>query len=144
MRRTASAACAGSFASSQPFGLPVSTEQKRHARVQTEPINMIVAVPFDQHSPMFGQWDSSQTVLRRFARTVFLTASYAFPLPIRARSHGGLRSLGRVALGSCLMPFLIALKPSGVRNFSPLFGASSCRESSLFGVSAMLRILVQS
>ena len=36
----------------------VYAAQKRQARVQTEPISMMVAVPLDQHSPMFGQCDS--------------------------------------------------------------------------------------
>ena len=41
--------------SSQPLGLPVSTEQNLHALVQTDPININVAVPADQHSEIFGQ-----------------------------------------------------------------------------------------
>ena len=65
MSWTALPVLSGSSASSQPFGLPVSTAQKRQARVQTEPSTMIVAVPAFQHSPMFGHIDSSQTVLRR-------------------------------------------------------------------------------
>ncbi len=67
------AAFSGSSVSSQPRGLPVSTEQKRQARVQTAPINMIVAVPAFQHSPMLGHLASSQTVARRCSRTTFFT-----------------------------------------------------------------------
>ena len=37
--------------------------QYPQARVQTSPRIMNVAVPWCQHSPMFGQWASSQTVL---------------------------------------------------------------------------------
>ena len=59
-----------SSGSSQPRGLPVSTAQNWHARVQTAPISISVAVPLFQHSPMFGQIDSSQTVASRCARTV--------------------------------------------------------------------------
>ena len=66
--------------SSQPAGLPVSTAQKRQARVQTLPISISVAVPLFQHSPMFGQMDSSQTVLRRCSRTLRRTAAKAGPV----------------------------------------------------------------
>jgi hypothetical protein len=58
IKATLLAALAGSSGSSQPFGLPVSTEQNWQARVQTEPISMMVAVPLDQHSPILGQCDS--------------------------------------------------------------------------------------
>ena len=67
---TVRAAFCGSSASSQPRGLPVSTAQKRQARVQTAPINMMVAVPAFQHSPMFGHLASSQTVASRCSRTM--------------------------------------------------------------------------
>ena len=62
-RATASATRRGSSSSNQ-VGRPVLTSQKPQARVQVSPRIMIVAVRWSQHSPMFGQWASSQTVLR--------------------------------------------------------------------------------
>jgi len=47
---------------SNSVGRPEVTAQKRQARVQTAPRIMKVAVPRSQHSPMFGQFASSQTV----------------------------------------------------------------------------------
>ena len=44
-------------------GRPVFTAQKPQARVQVSPRIMTVAVRCSQHSPMFGQRASSQTVL---------------------------------------------------------------------------------
>ena len=70
---TERAAFAGSSGSSQPCGLPVSTEQKRQARVHTAPMSMMVAVPAFQHSPMFGHLASSHTVARRCSLTMSLT-----------------------------------------------------------------------
>ena len=90
IRLTARAAFRGSSGSSQPRGLPVSTAQKRQARVHTEPMTMIVAVPAFQHSPMLGHIDSSHTVLRRCVLTVCLTAENPAPEGIFARSHFGL------------------------------------------------------
>ena len=52
---TAFAVFSGSSVSSHPFGFPVSTEQNLHALVHTDPININVAVPADQHSLIFGQ-----------------------------------------------------------------------------------------
>jgi hypothetical protein len=49
-------------------GRPVLTAQKPHDRVQTSPRIMNVAVPAFQHSPMFGQRASSQTVCSDCAR----------------------------------------------------------------------------
>ena len=60
---TASATRSGSFKSSLS-GRPVATLQKAQARVQTEPSIIIVACFFAQHSPIFGQAASSQTVTR--------------------------------------------------------------------------------
>ena len=60
---TASATRRGSSSSNQ-VGRPVLTAQKPQARVHVSPRIMIVAVRWSQHSPMFGQWASSQTVLR--------------------------------------------------------------------------------
>ena len=61
MRSTASATRAGS-AVSNSVGRPWATAQYAQARVQTSPRIMNVAVPWCQHSPMFGQRASSQTV----------------------------------------------------------------------------------
>src|SRR6056297_4076960 len=122
IKRTDSAALAGSSASSQPRGLPVSTEQNRQARVHTSPISMMVAVPALQHSPMFGHFDSEHTVANLCFFTFALTCSYLPPEGSRTRSQSGLRrwppsSASRLAL----MPSRIAVNPCGFRTFSPLF-----------------------
>ena len=59
---SARATYSGSRPSTAPRGLPVVTAQKRHPRVHVSPRSMTVAVPSLQHSPMFGQRASSQTV----------------------------------------------------------------------------------
>ena len=64
MYLTVLAIFSGSFGSIQPFGLPVSTAQKRQALVQIFPRTIKVAVRLFQHSPILGHFDSSQTVLR--------------------------------------------------------------------------------
>ena len=73
MSSTVRAAFSGSSASSQPRGLPVSTEQKRQARVHTAPISISVAVPAFQHSPMLGHLASSHTVASRCSLTIVRT-----------------------------------------------------------------------
>ena len=50
------------FAASTAPGRPCDTVQYEHARVQTSPRIMKVAVPWFQHSPMFGHCASSHTV----------------------------------------------------------------------------------
>ncbi len=65
---TASATRRGSSSSNQ-VGRPVLTAQKPQARVQVSPRIMIVAVRWSQHSPMLGQWASSQTVLSERPRS---------------------------------------------------------------------------
>src|SRR6056297_4092461 len=124
IRRTDSAALDGSSGSSQPRGLPVSTEQNRQARVQTSPISMMVAVPALQHSPILGHFDSAQTVASLCLRTLDLTCSYLPPSPTvgsRTRSHSGLRPIGSaVASRRVLMPSRMAVNPCGLRTFSPL------------------------
>ena len=47
---------------SSASGRPVRTLQKAQARVQVSPMIIMVACFCDQHSPMFGQAASSQTV----------------------------------------------------------------------------------
>ena len=65
---TVSASFFGSLASSTPGFFADLTEQNLQPRVHVSPISMKVAVPPFQHSPMLGQFASSQTVLRlRFA-----------------------------------------------------------------------------
>ena len=124
MSCTVRAALAGSSASSQPRGLPVSTAQNRQARVQTSPISISVAVPAFQHSPMFGHLASSQTVASRCSRTAWRTASKRWPAGMGARSHDGLRPAGSGAvLAVALMPSLIAVMPCGVTYFRPLRAA---------------------
>lgn len=109
----------GSSGSSQPLGLPVSTAQKRQARVHTEPISMMVAVPLLQHSPMLGQWDSAHTVLSRCSATFFFTASKRSPPGIWARSHLGLRPSSGLssACWRAFMPSLMAVAPVFVAVF---------------------------
>jgi hypothetical protein len=57
----ASATRRGSAVSTAP-GRPCDTAQYAQARVQTSPRIMKVAVPWFQHSPMFGHCASSHTV----------------------------------------------------------------------------------
>ena len=52
--------------------MPCATPQYLHARVQTSPRIMNVAVPASQHSPMFGQPASSHTVCKAPERISFL------------------------------------------------------------------------
>ena len=63
MAATASATRRGSSSSNQ-VGRPVLMAQNPQARVQVSPRIITVAVRWSQHSPMFGQRASSQTVLR--------------------------------------------------------------------------------
>src|SRR5260221_13127706 len=88
------ATLAGSSASSQPRGLPVSTAQKRQAPVQTAPRTMIVAVPAFQHSPMLGHLAPSQTVARRGSRTLRRPAPYPAPAASGPFPHVGLARAG--------------------------------------------------
>ena len=60
--------------SSSQLGRPVFTAQKPQARVQVSPRIMTVAVRCSQHSPMFGQRASSQTVLSARPRMRLLSS----------------------------------------------------------------------
>src|SRR6185503_15952961 len=121
MSSTVRAEFAGSSESSQPRGFPVSTAQNWHARVQTLPINMIVAVPLFQHSPMLGQIDSSQTVARRCSRTVARRRSKRSPLGNRAFSHFGFGSRGACWRSArAFTPFLMAANPCSVWYLVPV------------------------
>ena len=61
------ATCSGSSGSTAR-GMPVLTLQKAQARVQVSPRIITVACFLVQHSPMFGQAASSQTVARLSSR----------------------------------------------------------------------------
>ena len=65
----------GSSGSGGARGRAVTMLQKRQPRVQREPAIMKVAVPRDQHLPMFGQAASSHTVTRSFERISALVAT---------------------------------------------------------------------
>src|SRR5262245_9715348 len=131
---TLRAVFSGSSASSQPRGLPVSTEQKRQARVHTAPINMMVAVPAFQHSPMFGHLASSQTVASRCSRTMPFTALKPAPAASGAVIQRGLptRADGGVSAARGFWPSLMAVKPCGVTYFSPLRGARDSVTTGMF------------
>src|SRR5690348_13772738 len=106
--------------SSQPFGLPVLTEQNLHARVHTEPISINVAVPRPQHSAMFGHFDSAHTVFNLWPCTISRTASYCAPDGNFTRSHGGLRlASGTLLAAFGRMPPLTARVPCGLTNLLP-------------------------
>ena len=64
---TASPTRRGSSAS-RCFGMPVVMLQKEQARVQISPMIIMVAWRLDQHSPIFGQAASSQTVTSLLSR----------------------------------------------------------------------------
>ena len=65
------------LAGSSAPGLPVRTLQKAQALVQVSPRIITVACRLPQHSPIFGQAASSQTVLRRCVRKVARVSSKA-------------------------------------------------------------------
>ena len=71
---TASATRPGSNGSSASGGLPVAMLQKVQARVQTSPMIIMVAWPWLQHSPTFGQPASSQTVTSLCSRMIAAVA----------------------------------------------------------------------
>ncbi len=71
---TASASRAGSSRSSA-FGVPCATAQYAQLRVHTSPRIMNVAALCSQHSPMLGQWASSQTVCSLRSRIRPLSAT---------------------------------------------------------------------
>src|SRR5574340_3493 len=132
IRATASATFAGSCGSSQPCGLPVSTEQNLHARVHTDPISISVAVPRPQHSAMLGHLDSAHTVDSRCERTISMICWYLAPDGTRTRSHCGLPVISGIALSALgLMPSLTARVPCGVVNLVPDAGLGSVRGDSL-------------
>ena len=82
----------GSAMSTVP-GQPVLTLQYEHALVHVSPKIMNVAVPLSQHSPIFGQAASSQTVFR-LAFLIFLRISRKFfpPGALTLNQSGNFRS----------------------------------------------------
>src|SRR4051812_24073402 len=91
MRATWRATRAGSSGSFQ-VGLPVLTWQKPQRRVHVSPRIMNVAVPRSQHSPMFGQAASWQTVCRLSSAIFALSSRYIGPPGMGTLNHLGLRS----------------------------------------------------
>ena len=73
-------------------GWPVLTLQKPQRRVQVSPRIMNVAVPDCQHSPMFGQAASSQTVCSDAPSILALSSRYLGDPGALTLNHGGLRS----------------------------------------------------
>ena len=59
---------AGGLVGLQGVGLTGAHVAEAQARVQVSPMIIIVAWRCDQHSPMFGQAASSQTVTKRLSR----------------------------------------------------------------------------
>lgn len=84
--------------------MPVITWQKPQRRVHVSPRIMKVAVPRSQHSPMFGQAASWQTVLRPSAAIWFFSSRYFSPPGALTLNHSGLRSRkGRVSVPRTLL-----------------------------------------
>jgi len=76
---------------SKGLGRPVSIAQNEHRRVHRSPIIIKVAVPFDQHSPKFGQCALSQTVTKFSDLTAAVVCAKSSPLAIGRLSHSGSR-----------------------------------------------------
>jgi len=81
---------------------------------------MMVAVPLFQHSPIFGQNDSSQTVLSLLLRTLRRNSANSLPVGSSALSHSGLRPGRSSAPARDFTPSFTALKPCSVRYLVPL------------------------
>ena len=73
--------------------------QNPQARVHRFPLIMKVAVPSFQHSNMFGQPASSQTVTNRLSRIRDLRRRYSGPVSKLIRIHSGFRPTGRRPIG---------------------------------------------
>ena len=80
-------------------GLPVAMLQNEQARVQTSPMIIMVAWPWLQHSPTFGQPASSQTVTSLCSRIILCVSAY--PLPPGAFTRIQLGFLGCALSGRC-------------------------------------------
>ncbi len=84
--------------------MPVLTLQNEQARVQVSPMIMKVACFFSQHSPMFGQPASSQTVTSPFSLTILCVSDHFGEPGALTRIHSGLRWMGwsgRWAFSGC-------------------------------------------
>src|SRR3712207_2698082 len=77
-------------------GRPVCVLQNLQLRVQISPPIMNVAVPFPQHSPMFGQRPLLHIVCRQCESTIFFVSVYRSLLPMLIFSHSGLRTLSAI------------------------------------------------
>jgi hypothetical protein len=86
-------------AGSSGNGKPVLTLQKAQARVQVSPMIIMVAWRWVQHSPIFGQAASSQTVCNACSRTMDLVSAYSRLTGAFTRIHSGLRST--IVSGRC-------------------------------------------
>src|SRR3954447_4624398 len=106
---TLSATRRGSSRSSG-WGLPVSIWQKSQRRVDWSPPIRNVASRSSQHSKMFGQPASWQTVCSCSDFTSFCSAWYSGPIFARVLIHSGLRSIGVSALRTSS---LSSFRPSG-------------------------------
>ena len=84
----------GELPGSTAPGMPVFTLQKAQARVHVSPRIMKVACFFDQHSPMFGQPASSQTVTSLFSRTMSRVFAHSGEPGARTRIQSGFRRTG--------------------------------------------------
>ena len=91
MRATASATRSGSSGSSAK-GRLVSTRQNPQALVHRSPLIMNVAVPSAQHSKMFGQPASSQTVTSESSLIVERSLTISGPIRACALAQSGLRA----------------------------------------------------
>ena len=74
---------------SKDFGIPVLTLQKAQALVQVSPIIINVACFLLQHSLIFGQEASSQTVIRLFFFKIFLVSIYPWEWVAFTLIHAG-------------------------------------------------------
>ena len=74
--------------------MPVATLQKAQARVQVSPMIIKVACFCFQHSPMFGQAASSQTVASRSRASARLVSDIPASRAPCTRIQSGLRRMG--------------------------------------------------
>src|SRR6478672_9125699 len=98
-------------------GLPVSIWQKSQRRVHSEPPIRKVASLSSQHSKIFGQPASSQTVCRPSFLTRFLSWTYSGPIWTLALIHSGFRSTGTAELRCSTRS---SFRPSGASVISTL------------------------
>ncbi len=107
--------------SSSGAGLPVSIWQKSQRRVHTSPPMRNVASRSSQHSKMFGQPASSQTVCSPSPRTRAFSSVYDGPVRSLVLIQGGLRSIGTWLLRASRRSMR---RPSGASTTSPGYGAA--------------------